>query len=166
MYKSCVTIAKILHYFLMAYVYLVQSNNQLHRVGWKPVGSIADCSCLFICYWHFWCGLSSVNMHKKQHFSVNKYHLICTKDVASRIEYLVKIWVWKPYKNMRPIEPQGSNCIFKATSNSIVLNSDYNIIMGIFFIKLGVEFELSLSYCCKLHFWLKAYVLKRFHIHP
>lgn len=38
-------------------LYLIKCNNQLHRVGWEPVGSIADYSCLFIHYWHFWCWL-------------------------------------------------------------------------------------------------------------
>ena len=31
-------------------LYLIKCNNQLHRVGWEPVGSIADYSCLFIHY--------------------------------------------------------------------------------------------------------------------
>ena len=38
-------------------LYLIKCNNQLHRVWWEPVGSIADYSCLFIHYWHFWCWL-------------------------------------------------------------------------------------------------------------
>ena len=37
--------------------YLVKRDNQVHGVGWKPVGSITNNSCLFISNWHFWSGL-------------------------------------------------------------------------------------------------------------